>query len=88
VEINGCRYSHIVDPRNGLTAENVPSVSVIGPDALTTDIMGTALSVLGVKEGLKLVESMKGVEAIFMEVNDTGELILARSSGFSLYELK
>jgi FAD:protein FMN transferase len=86
VEINGRHYSHIVDPRTGLTAERVPSVSVIGPDTLTTDIMGTALSVLGVKEGLKLVESMKGTEALFMEVNDTGELILTRSSGFANYE--
>jgi thiamine biosynthesis lipoprotein len=86
VEINGRRYSHIVDPRTGFTAENVPSVSVIGPDALTTDIMDTALSVLGVKEGLKLVESMKGVEALFMEVNNAGELILTRSSGFAHYE--
>lgn len=86
VEINERHYSHIVDPRTGLTAENVPSVSVIGPDALTTDIMGTALSVLGVHEGLKLVESMKGVEALFMEVDDAGELILTRSSGYGKFE--
>ncbi len=86
VEINGRHFSHIVDPRTGLTAEKVPSVSVIGPDTLTTDIMGTALSVLGVKEGMKLVESMEGVEALFMEVDDTGELILTRSSGFGQYE--
>ncbi|MBN1277510.1 MAG: FAD:protein FMN transferase, partial [Deltaproteobacteria bacterium] len=32
VEINGKRYSHIIDPRTGRTADNVPSVSVIGPD--------------------------------------------------------
>ncbi|MBN1907752.1 MAG: FAD:protein FMN transferase [Deltaproteobacteria bacterium] len=88
VEINGRHYSHIVDPRTGLTAENVPSVSVIAPDTITTDIMGTALSVLGVNEGLKLVESMKGVEALFMEVNDAGELILTRSSGYAHYEAK
>lgn len=86
VEIGGKRYSHIVDPRTGLTAEEVPSVSVIGPDTVTTDILGTALSILGVKQGLKLVESMKGVEALFMEVNGAGELILTRSSGFNKYE--
>jgi thiamine biosynthesis lipoprotein ApbE len=34
--------------------------------------MGTALSVLGVNEGTKLVESMKGIEAIFMEVDNAG----------------
>lgn len=86
VEIDGKQYSHIVDPRTGSTAEKVPSVSVIAPDTITTDIMDTALSVLGVKEGLKLVESMKGVEALFMEVNNAGELILTRSGGFAHYE--
>lgn len=86
VEIEGKRYSHIVDPRTGRTAKNVPSVSVIGPDALTTDILGTALSVLGVADGLKLVESMEGVEALFIVVDDSGELILTRSSGFAMYE--
>jgi thiamine biosynthesis lipoprotein len=86
VEIDGKHCSHIVDPRSGWTVENVPSVSVIGPDALTTDILGTALSVLGVAEGLKLVESLEGVESLFMVVNDSGELILTRSSGFAEYE--
>ena len=86
VEIGGKHYSHIVDPRSGRTAENVPSVSVIGPDALTTDILGTALSVLGVADGLKLVESIEGVEALFMVIDDSGELILMRSSGFARYE--
>lgn len=86
VEIDGRHYSHIVDPRTGRTAENVPSVSVIGPNALTTDILGTSLSVLGVDEGLKLVESMEGVEALFMMVDDLGELVLTRSSGFARFE--
>ena len=86
VEIDGKHYSHIVDPRTGRTAQNVPSVSVIGPDALTTDILGTALSVLGVDDGLKRVESMPGIEALFMEVDDSDELVLTRSSGFARYE--
>ena len=64
----------------------MPSVSVIGPDALTTDILGTALSVLGVDDGLKRVESMPGIEALFMEVDDSDELVLTRSSGFARYE--
>jgi hypothetical protein len=39
-----------------------------------------------VTEGLKLVESMPGVEAMFMEVDNSGELMLTRSSGFARYE--
>jgi thiamine biosynthesis lipoprotein len=86
VEIDGKRYSHIVDPRTGLPADNVPSVTVIGPDTVTTDILGTALSVLGIEEGLKLVEGLPGVEALFILFDDSGEPQLTRSSGFSRFE--
>jgi thiamine biosynthesis lipoprotein len=47
VEIDGKRYSHIIDPRTGKTADALPSVTVIGPSALIADIWATALSVLG-----------------------------------------
>jgi thiamine biosynthesis lipoprotein len=86
VEIEGKRYSHIVDPRTGLTAENVPSVTVVGPDTVTTDILGTALSVLGVEEGLRVVEGLPGVEALFILFDENDEPILTRSSGFSRFE--
>lgn len=86
VEIQGRRYSHIVDPRTGMTADAVPSVTVIGPDALTTDIMGTALSVLGVGDGMALVESMANVEAMFVTFDDKDAPQFARSSGFAAYE--
>jgi len=84
--IQGRRYSHIVDPRTGLTADTVPSVTVIGPEALTTDVLGTALSVLGVEAGLRLVEEMPEVEALFVTFDARDEPQLTRSSGFSQYE--
>ena len=86
VEIQGRRYSHIVDPRAGLTANDVPSVTVIGPNTLTTDILGTALSVLGVEEGAALVESMPGVEAMFVTFDAKEEPGVTRTTGFSRYE--
>ncbi len=51
VEIEGHRFSHIIDPRVGRPAESVPSVTVLAPEALTADIWATALSVLG-REGM------------------------------------
>lgn len=47
VEINGIRYSHIVDPRTGLGLTDHSLVTVIGPDGITTDALSTALSVAG-----------------------------------------
>lgn len=86
VEIDGRRYSHIVDPRTGRPADHVPSVTVIGSDTLTTDILGTVLSVLGVEEGMKMVESMPEIEALFITFDDAGELELTRSEGFRQFE--
>ena len=86
MKIQGQRYSHIVDPRTGMTADAVPSVTVIGPDTLTTDIMGTALSVLGIGDGMALVESMPNVEAMFVTFDERDAPQLARSSGFATYE--
>lgn len=88
VTIQNKRYSHIVDPRTGRTAENVPSVTVIGPDVTTTDILGTALSVLGVEDGLALIEKLPGVEAMFVVYDEEDRPLITRSSGFAMYEAK
>lgn len=65
-EIAGRRYSHIIDPRTGRPADAVPSVTVIAPTCMSADGWATALSVLGVEEGLALVEQQEGVEAMMV----------------------
>ena len=87
-EIRGKRYSHIVDPRTGWAADAVSSVTVIGPDTLTTDILDTSLSVLGVGEGLELASRLQGVEALFIVVDEEGELHFTRTPGFAKYEIR
>jgi len=84
VQIGGKHYSHIIDPRTGAPADAVPSVTVIAPDAMTADGWATALSVLGVEEGLKLVERQDGIEALLV----TGTPDAPKyhpSSGFNRY---
>ena len=56
VEIDGKRYSHIVDPRTGIGLTDHSLVVVIAHDCITADSLSTAVSVLGPKEGLKLAE--------------------------------
>jgi thiamine biosynthesis lipoprotein len=55
VEINGVRYSHIVDPHTGLGLTDHSLVTVLGPDCLTTDSLETTISVLGPERGLQLI---------------------------------
>lgn len=54
VEINGTRYSHIVDPHTGLGLTDHGLVVVLGRDGMTTDALSTALSVLPPDRGLAL----------------------------------
>jgi len=64
IEINGVRYSHIVDPATGLGLTERIQATIIGPDATTTDSLDTTLSVLGVRRGLALADSLPGVAAV------------------------
>lgn len=86
VTIQGRRHSHIIDPRTGQSADAVPSVTVIGPDAVTTDVLDTALSVLGPEAGVRLAESLPDVAALFVLIDDSGRPVSVRSAGFVRYE--
>ena len=57
VEIDGVRYSHIIDPRTGQALTTRIAVSVVAPHGLEADGLDTAISVLGVKRGLELMKA-------------------------------
>ncbi|MCE5277407.1 MAG: FAD:protein FMN transferase [Planctomycetaceae bacterium] len=79
VEIQGKRYSHIVDPRTGRPVDTYPSVTVIAADGAEADAWSTALSVLG-PAGLALLESQEDTEA--MIVTGTSQEQIVTTSGF------
>lgn len=66
VEIDGRRYSHIVDPRTGLGVAGPAAVTVIAPDCTTADALATAASVLGPAQGLDLVAATPDCAARFI----------------------
>jgi len=66
VEIAGQRYSHIVDPHTGLGLTDRSSVTVIARDGITADSFATAVSVLGPKRGLELVEAEPAAAALIV----------------------
>ena len=69
-EAAGRRFSHIIDPRNGEALPPRGSVSVIAREALTADILSTALYVMGEEEGLRWSDA-NGVAAIFIDPDNT-----------------
>lgn len=63
VEIEGERYSHVVDPRTGLGLRNGLVATVIGPDPALADALATALTVMGPEKGAGLLARFPGVTA-------------------------
>lgn len=47
MEVNGVRYSHIIDPRTGYALTRPASASVIAPSAIQADAIATSVCVLG-----------------------------------------
>ena len=66
-EVDGVRYAHILDPRTGEPVRGLRSVSVVCPDGELADALATSVFVLGVDEGLRLVNSLRGVEALIID---------------------
>ncbi len=67
---DGVRYHHILDPKTGRPAMRCRSVTVMAKDAMTADGLSTALFVMGVDKGLKLVEKLPDVEAVFVDADN------------------
>ncbi len=76
-EEGNVRYHHIIDPTTGDSARELRSVTIIGPEATTTDALSTSVFVLGVKKGLELINRLPDVDAILVD----GKGILHYSSG-------
>ena len=70
VEIDGRRYSHIVDPRTGLGVVGPAAVTVVAPDCTTADALATAASVLGPEKAAAVIAGMPGSAARFVSMVD------------------
>jgi thiamine biosynthesis lipoprotein len=66
VEIDGTRYSHIVDPRTGLGLTHQRQVTVLAADAATADWLSTACTILPVRRALALARR-EGAECLILE---------------------
>jgi thiamine biosynthesis lipoprotein len=75
VELNGQRYSHIVDPATGLGLTTPMSVTVIAPDCTTADALASGLCVMGPERAKKEAKHWNprgDVCALFVVQTDDG----------------
>lgn len=85
--LDGKRYSHIIDPRTGYPVSDKPvSVTVVANDCATADGFATAISLLGLQDGLDLAEKTKGVEALIISEEDDSLKVDYTSGMEHIYE--
>ena len=82
-ERNGRRYSHCIDPKTGYPVEhNVLSATVLAENSVWADALASICMVMGMEKSLPLIESMNGVEAYYIFVNEQNELETFATEGF------
>ncbi|MEQ8786613.1 MAG: FAD:protein FMN transferase [Pirellulaceae bacterium] len=81
VEIDGRRYSHIVDPRTGLGLSDHSSVTIVAPNCMTADALASSVSVLGPEKGIALVERTAEAAALIVRAPE-GTVETHRSKRF------
>jgi len=83
-EVDGRRYSHLVDPRTGYpVSHEVVSVTVIDASCMTADALATALIVMGLDDGLALARA-RGIAAHFV-TRGTDGLAVHYTDEFDVY---
>jgi thiamine biosynthesis lipoprotein len=66
-EDNGVKYHHILSTKDGYPVDNeLISVTIISDKSIDGDALSTSAFALGLKEGKSLIETLEGVDAIFI----------------------
>lgn len=86
-EQDGKRYHHILNSETGYPAEaGLTQVTIVSERSMSADALSTACYVMGLEDALDLVESLDGVDAIF--VTDLREVYITEGlrATFSITE--
>jgi thiamine biosynthesis lipoprotein len=67
-EMDGVIYHHLLSPFTGWPVQNeLASVTIFSDSSMMGDALSTTAFVMGTEEGMKLIESLEGVEAVFID---------------------
>lgn len=87
-DIQGQKFSHIINPVTGYPQKGVVSATVIAPTAIDNDVLATALCILEPKEGSELIDSLgKGYASIIMAKGRDGQLKIYKSKRYKDYQI-
>jgi FAD:protein FMN transferase len=72
VDIDGKRYSHIVDPHTGIGLLGQQSATVIAPNGITADSMTKVVMILGQEKGVAIIENIEGASCLVVRKKEKG----------------
>ncbi|PWT97360.1 MAG: FAD:protein FMN transferase [Bacteroidetes bacterium] len=83
-ESEGKKFSHNIDPKTGFPTQNeVISVTVYAPDAITADAYDNVFMAMGIKKSFQFLEKRKDLAAYFIYRNEKGGISDTASDGFN-----
>ena len=66
-DLDGVRYHHLLSTETGWPVQNeLAAVTIFSESSMEGDALSTATFVLGTEEGLNLINSLDGIEAVFI----------------------
>lgn len=77
VNLNGKRYTHIIDPRSGYPASGIISVTVFAPKAELADALATSVFVMGKEVGIDRINQLPKIECII--IDDKGNITTSKN---------
>ena len=70
--MDGIRYHHLLSSETGWPVQNeLAAVTIFSDSSMEGDALSPAAFCLGKEEGMKMIENLKGVEALFVERDRT-----------------
>ncbi|MBR2661035.1 MAG: FAD:protein FMN transferase [Clostridia bacterium] len=84
-DLDGVRYHHLLSTENGWPVQNeLAAVTIFSKSSMEGDALSTAAFVLGTEEGRKLINSLDGIEAVFI----SRDRAVTYSAGAEAYIIK
>ncbi|MCF0148068.1 MAG: FAD:protein FMN transferase [Clostridium sp.] len=67
IEEDGIKYHHILSPKTGYPYENeIAGITIVSDKSIDGDALSTSVFAMGVEDGMKFVNTIDGIDAIFV----------------------
>jgi len=86
---NGKKYAHTIDPKTGYPVQHsVLSSTVLADNCMTADAFATAFMVLGMENGIQIIQEHPELQVYFIYADDDGKNQIYMSDNFQEHLVK